>query len=88
MKSDEFKEWSKKALIILLVACPCALLMATPVPMICGITKAIKLGALVKGGVQLEKLARVSTIVFDKTGTLTEGRFQVINEYYRKGVKE
>ena len=80
-EKDDLHTWSIRALIILVVACPCSLIMATPIPMVCGITNAAKLGALVRGGVYLEKLSKVNTIVFDKTGTLTEGRFQVIYEH-------
>lgn len=73
--------WSVRSIIILVVACPCSLIMATPIPMICGITNAAKIGALIRGGEILEKLAKVNTVVFDKTGTLTEGRFQVVKEF-------
>ena len=64
---------------MLLVACPCALVMSVPIPMVCGITTAAKNGALIKSGNDMELLAGVEAIAFDKTGTLTEGRFKVVN---------
>lgn len=73
------KTWGERALIVLVTACPCALLMATPVVVICGITKGARLGILIKGGTFLEALSRVKFLAFDKTGTLTEGKFQVRN---------
>ena len=66
---------------ILVVSCPCSLIMAAPIAMICGITIAAKNGILIKGGVYLEKLAKVNAVAFDKTGTLTEGRFQVVKDF-------
>ncbi|XP_057294919.1 probable cadmium-transporting ATPase isoform X2 [Hydractinia symbiolongicarpus] len=80
----DFEVWTTRSIIILVVACPCSLIMATPIPMICGITNAAKIGALIRGGAILEKLAKVNTVVFDKTGTLTEGRFQVVKEFAAK----
>lgn len=75
----KIKEWGEIALIVLVTACPCALLMATPTVVICGINGAARRGALVKGGTFLEALAHLTFIAFDKTGTLTEGKFQVVD---------
>eukprot|EP00794_Sanderia_malayensis_P012801 gene12801-14114_t len=75
----ELHEWGNRALIVLLIACPCALIMSVPMPMVCGITAAARNGVLIKGGTHMESLARINTVALDKTGTLTEGRFRVVN---------
>ena len=77
--ADQLHQWGMKALIVLLIACPCALIMSAPMPMVCGITTAARNGVLVKGGTHLEAMCKVKTVAFDKTGTLTEGRFRVVN---------
>ncbi len=69
-----FEDWFYKALLLLLISCPCALALSTPISIVSGITSGAKNGALFKGGVYIEKLARIDTFAFDKTGTLTEGR--------------
>ena len=85
MTSATMKEWGIRAVTILLAACPCQIILAVPIPTVCTITKAAKLGALIKGGTHLENLAVVDVVAFDKTGTLTEGRFQVLNEHVMQG---
>lgn len=72
-----FKDWIYRALVFLVVSCPCALVISIPLGFFAGIGKASKNGILVKGGNYLEALNFVDTIVFDKTGTLTEGIFKV-----------
>jgi Cd2+/Zn2+-exporting ATPase len=69
-----FEEWFYKALLLLLISCPCALALSTPISIVSGITSGAKNGALFKGGIYIEKLAKIDTFAFDKTGTLTEGK--------------
>jgi Cd2+/Zn2+-exporting ATPase len=69
-----FDEWLYKALVLLVISCPCALSISTPVSMISAITGAAKNGVLIKGGNYIEEMAKAKVFVFDKTVTLTEGR--------------
>lgn len=75
--SMDFKTWLYRAMIFLVISCPCALVVSIPLTFFAGIGKASSRGILVKGGSYLEALNKVDTIVFDKTGTLTEGVFNV-----------
>ena len=70
-------DWLHRALIFLVISCPCALVISVPLSFFGGIGGASKCGILVKGSNYLEALARTETVVFDKTGTLTEGSFAV-----------
>ena len=69
--------WFYRALVLLVVSCPCALAISTPVAMVSAITGATSAGVLIKGASYLETLEKVRVFVFDKTGTLTEGALQV-----------
>ncbi|TCL76939.1 Cd2+/Zn2+-exporting ATPase [Hydrogenispora ethanolica] len=73
-----FAAWINRALVFLVVSCPCALVLSIPLSFFGGIGAASRNGILIKGGNYLEALNRVDTVVFDKTGTLTQGVFQVV----------
>ena len=72
-----FDTWFYRALVLLVVSCPCALAISTPVSMVSGITAGTNNGVLIKGGEYVEEMQKIKTIVFDKTGTLTEGKLEV-----------
>ncbi|AEG18331.1 heavy metal translocating P-type ATPase [Methanobacterium paludis] len=86
-----FDTWFYRALVLLVVSCPCALAMSTPVSIVSGITAGTNNGVLIKGGEYVEAMQKIKTMVFDKTGTLTEGKLEVtdiisLNNYSEKEI--
>ncbi len=73
----ELSEWVHRALVFLVISCPCALIISIPLGFFGGIGGASRKGILVKGGNFLEALSQVDTVIFDKTGTLTRGEFNI-----------
>ena len=80
-------DWVYKALSIMVISCPCAFLISTPIGMVSAITSATKKGVLIKGSTYVEEMRNVKAVIFDKTGTLTEGKLalsdiNVLNDAY------
>lgn len=71
--------WFAKALVLLVIACPCALVISTPVTIVSALAAAAKLGLLIKGGTYLENGHKLKVIAFDKTGTITQGKPKITN---------
>ena len=77
--NEPFSIWFYRSLVLLVVACPCALVISTPVTIVSGLTRAARSGILVKGGNYLEAMAQVNAVILDKTGTITAGKPEVVD---------
>ncbi len=83
-----WSEWTYRALVLLVIACPCALVIATPVSIVSGLTALARRGVLIKGGAHLEAVGKLRALAVDKTGTITQGRPQVTGVIPIGGISE
>ena len=77
LMGQAWNPWVYRSLVLLVIACPCALVIATPVSIVSGLTALARRGVLVKGGVYLEVVGKLRALAVDKTGTITQGKLQV-----------
>ena len=85
---ESFSEWLYRALVVLVISCPCALVISIPLGYFGGVGRASRRGILVKGSTFLDALAAIKTVIFDKTGTLTKGEFKVVRVIPSNGYGE
>lgn len=83
--NGDWTTWLYRALVMLVIACPCALVIATPVSIVSGLTAMARRGILIKGGAGLEAIGKLKALAVDKTGTITEGTPKVLNIYSMNG---
>ncbi len=77
--SEDYANWITRALVFLVVSCPCALVLSVPLSFFGGLGAISKTGVMVKGSIHIESLSKMKSIAFDKTGTITKGKFSVID---------
>jgi Cd2+/Zn2+-exporting ATPase len=82
-----FAEWGYRALLLLMISCPCALVLSVPLGYVAGMGDSARRGLLIKGGAALEALAKIDALALDKTGTLTEGVFRLQAVHPAKGIQ-
>ena len=73
----DLEHWFRLSLVLLVSACPCALVLSTPVATFCALLRAARMGVLIKGGDVIESLGEIRVAAFDKTGTITKGEFSI-----------
>lgn len=86
--SGNWQDWIYKGISLLLIGCPCALVLSVPAAITSGIASGARRGLLIKGGLALEQLAHIRTVAFDKTGTLTENKPRVVGVVVLQGSEE
>ena len=86
--SQPWEPWIYRGLSLLIISCPCALVVSTPISIVSAISNAARRGVLIKGGIHLEHMGAIRAIAFDKTGTLTEGRPSVTDVIPLNGADE
>ena len=79
MPNEDYANWITRALVFLVVSCPCALVLSVPLSFFGGLGAISKIGVMVKGSIHIESLSKLKSIAFDKTGTITKGKFSVID---------